>query len=742
MIAATAGLRGTVAGGAAAATLFGAVANPEASAPATLHGTVSRAAIEAVDAVSTSVGVRVKIAGQWVPAHELAGPVAWNESADSHRRSVTLSLAGARWSIFRTLATWTLTPIEIWTVQGQPPAPLGELEFRGWIRSGSRQQGVGEPVVELECDDVAPYDGAELCYELAPFGGLTRGEIADVLAAGGGIAATDTPAGAVYDRPLFTDGRRMFEMLADLGAPEGWSWRMLPTTPGPTLQAYVPQLKQPPQPPDWVWHASGADPGGIQYEAPRDPSTRWVVQGLGSVYADESGLERELIRTQVIAPYAPKIAVQRQETSGTITDLSPSFPPVSDRIVSVIEVENQRRAGVDVLQLTREWGFYNPAAAKYRTPGTIEGPGPVGIGYHYTLAFIDQDGAYTSWPIERFVQLGERRLKWFHGPDLRVDRQRAEEHRWHRRRRAVRSGLSATPDVIEAYIGDDDVSYQRFTAQAGDMRPIETFGLDLEHETVFTYDEETGASTAETLQTVQWYVLGASVDSASHFVNHDGRGQLHDSTNRQLVGTRTVSHLLTQDRRILGSVEIESGYDASPAPEGPHDWGSFTSFLDIEQFRPVSRRQIVYNRRADGTVEEVTFPSDGVPTSRIIAGRQPLPRFLESPWTTLRSRPIEHVLDDEALAELFGFRLETLSLDHLLSLEEAQALALRLRRRATAVRATWRRAETRARVGDTVLLIDPPHGVAHRALLVDRQVTRDPIRGSATATYSLEVYLL
>ncbi len=38
------------------------------------------------------------------------------------------------------------------------------------------------------------------------------------------------------------------------------------------------------------------------------------------------------------------------------------------------------------------------------------------------------------------------------------------------------------------------------------------------------------------------------------------------------------------------------------------------------------------------------------------AGSLPLPRYKLSPWTTLRQEPIESILDDEKLKELFGFR--------------------------------------------------------------------------------------
>lgn len=746
MIAATAGFTGTVVNPAAAeaATFTGTVTNPSADAPATFTGTVSRAAIQALDARSTSTGVRVKLGGEWVPTEDLAAPLAWSESIDSHRRSVQLTLAGQRWSVLATLTTWTRTPVEVWTRQGQPPAPLEELEFRGWVRSGSRQTGAHGPVVEITCDDVAAWDRFELCHEVAPLSGLTRGEIATALAADAGLTQVEIPAGDRYDRPLFTDSARLFEYLAEFGEPEGWHWRLVPDPEGTglILQAYVPELKQPPQPPDWVWHARDTDPGGVELQAPTDPPSRYVIRGLGPVYVDEHGIERELVRTQVIAPYAPKVAVSKQDGSGTITPLSPSFPSQTDRIVSVIEVETQRRAGLDIAQDTREWGYHNPSAPKYETR-TGDGGGPVGTGYYFATAYIDQDGSYVAWKIERFVETGRRRLRWIYGADQEVTQQRAGEERWHRRRRSVRFTSSASPDVASSYVGDDDVSYQGFSVQGTSITSIETFGLDTEHITLFTYDSGSGAALSETLQTLGWREGGASIDPGSgHEVNYDGRGQQQREATRQQIARRHLVHVLTEDARVAGSVETEQAWDVPEQPDGPHDWGGFQSYLDQEIFRSIRRTHTTYHRRADGTVEVVTAPSDGVPTSRIIQGRLPLPRFLESPWTIFRSRPVEHVLDDPDLAELFGFAREVLHHDHVTSLDQARAMAVRRRRRATATAVTWRRAETRARPGDTVLLIDPAHGLAHRALLVGREVQRDPLRGSASAVYRLEVNLL
>jgi hypothetical protein len=744
VIAATARLRGTVVALAGAAGTFsGVVVNPAAAAPATFSGTVSRARIEALDARSTSIGVRVKLAGEWIPREDLAAPLTWSEGIDTHRRSVRLTLAGERWGVLATLATWTLTPIEVWTQQGQPPAPLEELEFRGWVRSGTRQTGAHEPLVELTCDDVAPWDRFDLCHEVPPLSGLTRGQIAAALAADAGLNLVDTPGGAVYDRPLFTDSRPLFEVLHPLGEPEGWSWRLRPDPAGavPTLEAYVARLKQPPQPPDWIWHESQADPGGVELEAPTDPPSRYVVRGLGPVYVDEQGIEREHIRTQVIAPYAPVIAVQFQQGGGTIDDLSPSFPPESERIVQVIEVETQRRGGQDVLQLTEEWAWYNPAAPKYRT-GPGDAGGPVGAGYYFAAAYIDQDGAYVAWEAERFVQTGARALSWVHGDGQRVDQQRAKESRWHRRRRSVRTVASAVPNIAGSWVGDDDVSYQGFDLQGPGVTAIEIFGLDAEHITLFGYDAASGASTSETLQTISWREGRASIDGGSHEINYDGRGQQQREATRQVTGRRHLVNILTEDARIVGTVEIESGWDSGSAPDGDHDWGDFTSFRDEETFHPLRATHTMYHRRADGTIEEVSIPTDGVPNTRIIQGRLPLPRFLESPWTVLRSQPLEHVLDDPDLAELFGFSREVLNLEHIVSIDEAREVARRRRRRATAVKVTWRRAETRARPGDTVFLVAPSHGLAVRALLTARDISRDPHRGAASATYHLEVYPL
>ena len=744
-------VRGTLAAGATVSRLPGQVASPgfvapgfwgpgfagEGGGPAVLTGTVSRAALEQLDAQSISIGLRVKLDGEWVPAADLAGPVSWRESLDTHRKSASLSLAGADYGVFATLATWTRVPVEIWTLQGDPAQGdlVAELEFRGQVIPGTRQQGELEPVVQLEADDASLYDQVELCHEVPPYSGQTRGAIAAQLAADVGLTVTSIPDGARYDKPVFTDQRPLFEFLREWGEPEGWHWRLAPRDGAPAhrLEAYTAELKRPPQPPDHLWTVADLLPG-LTAEGPRAPASRYVVRGLAAVLVDEAGYHVAQERVRVDGPGGPRAATHHQDAAGNVTETGE--PNIPQALVTLAEIITTRttRHGLVVQEEVLERGWKNPAAAQYTT-GPGDGAGPVG-GLYYADAYID-DGVFVAWPRQRFLDVAKRTATTTYDSSDRVTEERSREYRWERRHRAIRPTSSPTPAIANTAIAQDDS-----WAFAGGSA-IERFELALESFRRPTYDAVTGVLRQTAGESSTWYAVGSTVDDVGlgYYVRYDGRGQVDLEATFQRTEETLETQYLARDRRgIIGKTVWAKGWLAHEAPAGDRDWGTHRSFRSEEVFGVREQTVTRYVERADRTVLAVEVPANGPPTTTVLP-RLPLPDFQLSAWTRWRQQPVEVVLDDDVLEELFGFRREVVVLDVVQSTEEARRVLRDRRRRATARTVQLRRPESRARPGDTVLVVHPGHDLAHRLLLVERQVTRDLSIPASTATYTLEVPL-
>ena len=114
-----------------------------------------------------------------------------------------------------------------------------------------------------------------------------------------------------------------------------------------------------------------------------------------------------------------------------------------------------------------------------------------------------------------------------------------------------------------------------------------------------------------------------------------------------------------------------------------------------------------------------------------------MPRYRSSPWTTARELPLEAVLTDEGLAALLGCDSDALSSDYLTTLDQAMAWARRHQRRAASRRVKVTRADTLAELGQTVELVIPEHGLAHRCLITALDRSREGAAATLTATLEL-----
>lgn len=706
-----------------------------------LEGTVSRRLIRAFDGDSIQVGARLKLAGEWVDEAELAGPVSWRCSLDSHRKSAQVTLRGKAWSVWQTLRTWTIVPAELWIRQGPPGEVEERLELRGWVRPGSSQTGGIDPAVQIEIDNSIPFDTRQLCAEIPPYSGFTRGEILRQLAASVGITKTRIPDGEPYDKPLFAGGKTFFAFAKDFAEATGWHLRLVPDPDGESLilEAITAEAKDPPVPPDRVWRIDDCE--RIDVEAPRAPLSRILVRGVAAVSVDEVGITTEIERTEIEGVYLPADAVEEQLPDGSIRAVSGGG---AERfgLVRILESEIKTRGGREISSTAREYSRRNPRAARLRTPRAGESDGPAD-GYHFTRAWIDPEGEYRFWRNARLVLSSERRLvsTWDEstGDLLRTT---IEEDGWRGIPAGVKNAVSGSW-IVGVGVGSDDQSYAQAVglSAAADRYPIEGYGRTSRHETHFTPDPETGVVVAETLRSFAHHPRRAALDVLGHALRYDGTAQELPIAPWRLVREVHVVHQITSDKRLAGTLETERGWRLLLKLDGAHDFGAGESSDRVsETFLPVASKAVSYRRRADGTVEETVFEAGQAPNTRILTA-DPLPRFRASIWTLLRQEPVEAVVEDPTLEALFGRRTKAISSDHLTSQGQALALAREIRRRTAARRVTVTRPETRCEPGETIRLIDPHQGLDHRARLVEIEATRDGGRGTATATYRLEVDL-
>jgi hypothetical protein len=749
-IAATAHLTGTLF---PSATVPGHLLTPMAltGAEGLLEGTVSRAVLDSIDGPSIAYGYRVRLNGEWIPREDLVGPLEIEEGIDTHVALFSFGLAGQQYAVAATTRTWTRTPVEVWTSTGRG-CPLSRWTGERWERgSGGEvcraagyvltcdQPDSREPVVRVSCADPAIlYDRWELCFEVAPGAGLTRGEICAEALRDAGVPAWDIPAGAVYTKPVQANSPRLFEWLKAFGEPEAWSWRFRPDPAGHcVLEAYVASLRVAPEPPDHVWQL--ADVVSIDTTPPKDVPSRWVLRGTSIVTSDESGITTRVTRTEVREIYAPKVCLEMQLPDGSVISTGLSEDPEAERLTSVIEDQQRELGGKTIDQLTREWGWYNPAAGKLRTPGAGESAGPVEEGYYTAQAYVDPEGELRAWPREGWTQIGERRQVPTYNSAGTVTHTRTETRTWYRKTMGVQSVGSAIPNVVGAAVGTDGQSYWVFEVAASSIQRIEAFGLSQIDDVTYDYHPETGAARREVQESSGYVSPRTAVEGVPWYVLYDGTGQRHLVAPWGLRSRHTVLNLLAEDGHLQGKVETTEGYRALKRVNGAYNWGDFRSNQQQEQWRPIRKVNTQYNVLSEDAYEEIVQDETGRHYPRLITGRLPLPRFESSPWTSMVQRPIEVVLDDPTVEAWWGFARTVIDSEFVQSLDEARAVATQRRARQLAHQHQVTRPVTIARPGDTVLLIDPRSGIQGRCLITQlRETWTLTPRTQVLATYTLE----
>lgn len=707
---------------------------PGGSAELDITGTLSTTVVESWTATSWACGVAVKIAGAWIPDENLVGSIQWRRSIDTWRKSARVTLSGKALSVFQTINTWTRQPAEIWTYQGPVGAVQSTLELRGHVRPGTRQSGGVDPVIEIEIDDTGYYDDERLCAEVAPDSGLTRGAIARAIAASGGLTTTRIPDGDVYDRPFIAADQELGRALRELGDPVGWSWRIVPEGAGVVLEAYQPRLKVAPQVPDDVW--TPADWDGISIQAPERPASRVIVRGLVAVSYDEAEIETEIRKTTVTEVFTLSRAAEEQDTSGTITPISDPSGETTGVTLELITTV-RRRAGKELSVYTLERSYRNPKGAVLRTPDPAEGDGTHPDGYHYCASYIDAEGEYRLWRAARFGDTSERRItNTYDGTTGKLSTATTDVYRWFERPAGVKSAVAAAW-VTGVSVGTDDNSYLTVSS-SGSRRTYQEYGLAERHIVTYTYGDA-GAVVADVQTSYDYTSPRAAVDVSGHYVRYDGSGQ------EDLVANFIKSREVTRreevvDGLVLSRTEREAGYHVLVKRDGAYDYGGGeASSRVVATWRTYRSKAEVYVYRTDGGVDKLTFSTGDVPRLERVS-QVPAPRYGLSAWTVLRQTTGEAIVDDPAIAELFGVEVLVVNSATMTSIVQALEIAQRQAQRSRAHRVTVQRLLGRVREGDTVLLLDPGHGIADRALVVDVGASHDIATGARSTTYELEVY--
>jgi hypothetical protein len=707
--------------------IFGDVLSPLS---ASFQGTVSRDLLESLSAPSIAYTFAVKLADTWIPSTDLLGPLELDESLDTIATRFSFGLVGRRWSIQLTETTWTSTPVEVWVTAG----PIGHTRtWRrafGFVLTCEQLEGI-EPTLRVKCGDPSRlYDRTELCYELPADAGLTQGEICAEILTAQDLTA-DIPAGALYRKPVITDSQKLWSFLAAFGEPETWSWRF---TDWNTVTAQPVALREPPEPPDDVWTLR--DVLSIESAPPADVPSQWIIRSTQITDAP-GGITINRQRAEVFDFYAVKKAVAQQLGDGTHQPLPGTPSAEVFQRVSAIETETHERAGVLVAKITRQWGLYNPRAAKLRTPSAGDPPGPVEGGYYWAQAWLDEDGAYRAWPKEAFVKTGERREVPSYDADGTETGRRIDTLRWYSRAMGTRSVGSAVPNVVDAGVGDDDRSWYPFERALTSLLRIEDFGRAQVDQLATEYNDA-GAAVREIQETSTFYSPRTAVTGVPWYLNYSGAGQKDLLAPFQRTARKVTTNNLTEDGLLAGTVEQSQGFIAPKRIDGAFDWGDQKSNVQQETWGTAGLKTTAYNILDESSYEELVDDGTGA-RPRLVMGRAPRPRYRQSTWTTLTQQPIEVVLEDGTAAAWWGPQAEVLTLDYLQSLEEAHAVAKHRRSRRMAITHTVIRPICQVKPGATVHLIDPRTGIHHRCL-----VTRLQERWAFTprpqilATYTLE----
>jgi hypothetical protein len=682
------------------------------------------------------VGCRVKLNDAWVPDDDLVGPVEIDRALDNPMATAKFGLMGPAYAPAATSAVWARTPVEIWRYMGRAAAVAEECIFAGYVL-GCAVDEASPCVLRLDCGDrAAAAEAQELCVELDPLQGLTRGAIVREVLADVGVTEIVCPDGAVYDKGVQAIGERPWPWLAQFVEPEGWRMAYRPGS--TTLEVWRPQLVAADEPAHATWTPSLWERITV---TPPDPSpSRWVIRGTSALSVDEIGITTTTTETVISRTYSPARATQQQDSAGAITSTGLSALPAVERVVTRIVDEVAKRGTRLMHQFTTEWGWKNVAAAKYRTPNS-EPDGPVGAGYYYVPALIDDQGRYVCWRQEKFVVVGQRFQQPTYDSDGDIVTFETRVLGWYRRLRAVKTASSSSLDVALTYVGDDDQSYAEVSAWSSAWgRAIEGFGL-LERSLVgYDYAANEGPVVREVQDSYAYRPIGATTDStAGDYVRFDGEGQTELTVSWRRWQRRTVDHLLSADYLERGVIETTEEYDHPRKADGEYAWGDHFSSWTEERFVVTDRRNTAYNLLGEDTFEEVVTDSEGTRPPRKIFGKLPLPRFRLSPWTSLVQAPIEQiVLDDVALA-LWGPSRETLDHPHILDNAEAVAVVNRRRERRLRHHYEVELPIQPVDLGDTVELRAPSVRVTHRCLVWGVRERYDG--ADASASYTLEAPL-
>lgn len=706
---------------------------------ATVTADVLRDVEGALAGATTVHHARVKLAGDWVPVGELVGPVRIRESRDTWAASAEFGVAGERWSVFRTLSTWTKTPVEIWTAHGAPGEDLEaklELRFHGVVQPPAEQTSIesgvaGEPVLRIRCSsDASLFDGATVCVEVPPGAGLRRGEIATAFAADVG-QESDVPDGGELRLPVQATGARLFPLLQQIGEVEDWFWRFRPDG---VCEAYSAAVPPAPLPTDDTWTLG--DVFELSVTTPSDPPSRYVVRGHRMVFEDESALTTEVTRTVIEDVYAPRAATQRQASDGTITERNVTEVPAL-RVVAEIRDVVQRRGDRVESQTTIERGWKNPLAARLRTPIGTEGDGPEN-GYWFVPASIDSEGRFVVYTRERFLEVARRTAVHTHHPDGTLAQTLERFWRWDTRDKAVQ--------VVN---GDGTRSWLQGVRVSGDGRSlvhlagsnqVETYDEHERRTTKLTHDPVSGAGRSEELEVRTAYALQA-VLAEDNYVLADGSGRAEPEAVMRRTSRILKENVLRSDGSLVAETEREEGWFAPQVLGGAFDYGHFSSDRPVEIFTVIGRSSRYFRQLTEDTYEVVELDPETQRSPTVLSGRVPVPRFRASVWTRMVQQPLEAVLQDDVLEELFGRRSEVVDNPFVGSLADAQRVAERRRRFATARQVTVSRPLTPRRVGHSLTVLSAPDGLAHRGLIAEVETVLDLELGSATGNYVVEMPL-
>jgi hypothetical protein len=706
------------------ATFAGDVLNDDYAVP-TFTGTVGSSVVDSWDGDSIYTRVRVRLAGAWIPEEDLVLPFKAHESIDSHMTTWSLALRGKRYSIFRTVTTWTRVAIDVFLDHGQPGAfqVAATPTYSGYVRKCDQDQGSPGPVVRLQCGDrAALYDRFEACAEVPPLQGLTRDAIVRMHLEAAGITEVDCPEGAVYNKALQWTNKRLFQVLGPFLEPEGWHFRFLPDG---TAQIYTAELKTAPQPPDDVWYVEDLlePPKAVPPEA---VPSRYVLTATAVRLVDELGVETTVTKTTVRALYAPVVAVESQTVTGTFNPTGLSPLPEVERIVSVITDQVAKRGSAVLSQVTTEEGWFNPAGAYQVSTGS---GGFSFIAGRYRTA----EGDFVTWLTQKFTEIGRRDSRHFYNLNGDLTGSTIDTWKYHRHgTRGVATVASyPTYNVAGSYLYQDDQSY--FSA-------AETYSIAERQVVRLVYDEATGAQLSESQDSYRWYSPASAIDgNPGWYVLYDGTGQKDLNATLMLVETRTRQHILSRDALIRGEQEVIYGFSAPRKVDGSFDFGDFKSDADEMALRFSRIESTEYNVLAEDQYEKVTYTPAGGRVARVFLGSLPITRYTQSVWTRMVQEPLELSIDDPTAEEWFGFSRQTISHEHVQDLEEAARVIENERRRAMSNKVEVLRPATGRKVGDTILLIDPDQGLFARGLVVDVEPTWDGI--GAEELYRLEVPL-